>query len=248
MARSFRINARRRDDRQMIVDSLEKSVRVISVGPFGGSVTRFLRSLRPDVAETAVPDAPASAELVPEETRVIILAASHPVPHFCDRIDKLSHERGLAFVPVILEPALLRVGPVVLSRRPPCWDCWTRRCGQFASSPNIHQALLQHYSMSNRGPRGHLASFAAMAAGRVASVLSAMEAKPQPVAMCSAAGRVWQIDLLTRTITAGRAEGIHDCPRCGLHRPAAARSFLEMQAELGYLWEHGAGGDKKETA
>jgi len=229
------------------VHSLEKHVRVVSVGPFGRSVARFLLSLRRDVEETAAPDAPGASDLilaglVREETHTTILAASHPVPHLCDQIDKLTHERGAAFVPVILESALLRVGPVVLSGQPPCWDCWIRRRAQFASSPNVHQALLQHYSASNRGPRGHLASFAAMAAGRVASVLAALDAK-QPVA-----GRVWQIDLLTRAMTAGRAEGIHDCPRCGLHRAAATRSVLEMQTELRYLWARGASGSGKGSA
>jgi len=52
-------------------------------------------------------------------------------------------------------------------------------------------------------------------------------------------GQVWQIDMINRKITTSTVVGVHDCPRCGLHRPGPTRSHAEMQQALAYLWNHG---------
>jgi hypothetical protein len=51
-----------------------------------------------------------------------------------------------------------------------------------------------------------------------------------------AGGYVWQIDMINRKVSTAVAVGIHDCPRCGLHRSPTTRSYSDMREKLKYLW------------
>ncbi|MGH9898091.1 MAG: TOMM precursor leader peptide-binding protein [Pyrinomonadaceae bacterium] len=211
-------------------------VHLLSVGTFGRVVADYLRMFREDISETAAED----YKLLLSETRktwpiarITVIAAWRPVLELCELLDDFSHEWQRPFVPLVLDAKALRLGPVVIPGRGSCWHCWSRRLNQHSAWTNAEAALLQHYkSNPDSGPRGYLEPFAMMAATRIAHIIDALDSSQ------AMPGHIWQIDMMTREITTSTVVGIHDCPRCGLHRPAPTRSFAEMQSELAYLWTH----------
>jgi len=212
---------------------VKEPVLVVSVGPFGGAVARHLRALRPDTAQMAVEGDPGS-DLAWPPARLIVLAAWRPVPDLCERLDGFSHERRRPFVPAIADGATLSLGPVVVPGAAGCWRCWIQRTCQHAAGQNRRPALWQHYAQhAGDGPEGYLEPFALMAAARLSATVEALDAGE------ALPGQVWQIDMINRKITTSTVVGVHDCPRCGLHRPGPTRSHAEMQQALAYLWNHG---------
>ena len=164
--------------------------------------------------------------------RVMVIAAWRPVPNLCEWLDEFSYERQRPWLPLMLEFNVLRLGPIVVPGAS-CWGCWVKRYRQHVAWPNEISAVLQHYcSHADEGPRGYLEPFAMMGATQIHRVIDELDrASATP-------GYIWQIDMMTRKITTSRVIGVHDCPRCGLHRSPATRSYLEMQMELTHLWAH----------
>jgi bacteriocin biosynthesis cyclodehydratase domain-containing protein len=206
-------------------------VHLLSVGTFGQAATTYLRGLRADIVETVVSnDVVPLPELWPS-ARAMFIVAWRPVPHLCELLDDLSYTWQRPFVPVILDSTILRLGPVVIPGRGSCWGCWAQRFKQHAERPAEQAALWLYYaSHVDSGPRGYLEPFALMAASRMAQVIDAIDSSTAP------AGSTWEIDMMTRVITTGTVVGVHDCPRCGLHRTPSTRSFAVMREELAYLW------------
>jgi bacteriocin biosynthesis cyclodehydratase domain-containing protein len=206
-------------------------VHVLSVGPFGRSVLRHLRSLRNDLTETDVVD-----NLVPLPStwpvaRMVALASWRQVPDLCELLNQVSFETRRPFIPVMQDSTAIRLGPVVVPGSGACWNCWMTRWRQHSGWTKERMSLLRHYSAHpEEGPRGYLESFAAMAAIRVSEVITALDQG------CVVPGHIWQIEVLTGEITTGTAIGVHDCPWCGLGKPKQARSVSGLQEELAYLW------------
>jgi bacteriocin biosynthesis cyclodehydratase domain-containing protein len=211
-------------------------VLVISVGPFGRAVSRHLASLRPDTVETAGEDAgpPATWPL----SRITVVAAWRPVPDLCEVADTESHRSGRPFIPLIADSVTLCLGPVVVPGSGGCWSCWARRTRQHAPGLSRRNALWRHYSEhAGSGPQGFLDPFAVVAAVRVSQTVDALDSAQ------AVAGQAWQIHMITRRITTGTVVGVHDCPRCGLHRSAPTRSYVEMQQALRSRWSGGNGAE-----
>jgi bacteriocin biosynthesis cyclodehydratase domain-containing protein len=207
------------------------SIHVLSVGSFGRAVAHYLIEFGENISETEAEGGPASPSSTWQTARINILAAWRPVPRLCEMLDQLSFEWQRPFLPVVLDSTALRVGPAVVPGSGPCWGCWVRRSMQHADSPKEQAALLRHYAENAAdGPRGFLEPFAMMAATRALKTIEALESS------IDVAGYIWQIDILTRNITSGTLVGVHDCPRCGMHRPALTRSYAELQEQLRYLW------------
>ncbi len=213
---------------------MNESVNIIPIGGFGLAVARCLRRLRSDTVETAREGPEA---LTPErlpDARVDVLAAWRPVLGICEMLDEVSHRRGRAFIPLTVDSGTLHVGPVVVPGAGSCWHCWLRRTRQHTPGLQYRFALWQHYSRNDdTGPRGFLEPMAAIGAARVSQIIDAIDARE------GIGGHVWQMDLMTRKITTSTVVGVHDCPRCGLHRPAEGRTYAEMQAALPHLWLDG---------
>lgn len=204
---------------------------VLSIGSFGRAVAGYLRALRPDLVETSVFDDTIALPAVWPHSCAIIVVSWRPVPHFCELMDELSFAWGRPFIPVILDSTMLRIGPVVIPRRGSCWGCWARRYTQHDSWREERRALLEYYaSHPDAGPRGYLEPFAMIGASRLAMILAALDGSPTP------AGQIWQVDMITRETAQGTVVGIHDCPKCGLHRPAAERGVSLLRSDLAYLW------------
>ena len=211
-------------------------VHVLSIGAFGQAVTQYLRELSTGLLETVISDDTIALPAAWPKSRAIVIASWRPVPHFCELLDDLGFAQGRPFIPVILDSTILRLGPVVIPNKGSCWACWARRYTQHDTWRQERRPLLEHYmSQSSAGPQGYLEPFAMMAASRLALILDALE-DPNPPA-----GQVWQMDIVTRVIAAATVVGVHDCPRCGLHRPMAERSFADMRSDLAYLWRHSSG-------
>ncbi len=204
---------------------------VLSIGAFGRAVAQYLRVFRADLVETIVTDDTIALPSVWPKSCAVIVASWRPVPHFCELLNDLSFTWGRPFIPLILDSTILRIGPVVMPNRGSCWVCWARRYSQHDAWRQERRVLLEHYASDpTAGPRGYLEPFAMIGASRLASILGALEDPNAP------AGLLWQIDVITREITAGTVVGVHDCPKCGLHRPIAERSFSAMRRDLAYLW------------
>jgi bacteriocin biosynthesis cyclodehydratase domain-containing protein len=205
-----------------------ESVHLLSVGPFASAVAGWLKIFRNDVIETSVTD---EQGVQPEIARITVVAAWRPVSRLCELLDTLSFEWPRPFVPLIVESSILRLGPIVMPGRGACWHCWQQRARQHSEWAFAQSALLQHYASSPQaGPQGFLEPFAMMAAARIAQVIEDLDSQS------AVPGFIWQVDMLSRVIKTAVTVGIHDCPRCGLHRPMAELSFAAMQRDLAYLW------------
>jgi bacteriocin biosynthesis cyclodehydratase domain-containing protein len=204
-------------------------VRVVSVGPFGRAVAGYLRRLRGDALEMST-DAALSTERSPP-ARMIVVAAWRPVVYLCDRCDQFSHDRGTPFLPLIADSANLTLGPIVVPGCGSCWSCYRRRLRQHGEWLEGRSALSEHYvQRSETGPQGYLDPFALIGAARIAQIIDALDSE------AAQAGRVWQIDMVTREIVTSTVTGIHGCPRCGLHRRSETLSTAELRQHLAYLW------------
>lgn len=213
---------------------LLQPVHLISVGEFGRAVARYVRTFRKDIIETiGVADNVPAPEAWPL-SRVNVVAAWRPVPHLCELLDQIAYEHRRPFIPLFLYSTVLQLGPIVMPGAS-CWACWVQRFLQHTAWPNELSVLLEYYSSNgSRGPRGYLEPFAVMGA---AQIVQAVEALDRSSAI---PGYIWQIDVVRRKMTTSTVVGVHNCPRCGLHRSEATRSYAEIQAELAYLWRHRA--------
>ena len=208
-----------------------EGVHLLSVGEFGHAVSVYLRAIRNDVVETGVTDhiVPLPATWPP--AGINTLASWRPAPILCEVLQEVSYEQGVPFIPVVLDSTSLRVGPVVVPREGCCWSCWLQRVRQHCDWPDVHRTLSRHYDDNPQaGPEGFLEPFAALAAERLGDLIEAL-GRPNHLA-----GYVWEIDVMTCNVTEAIAIGVHDCPRCGLHRPQLTRSVDILQRDLGYLW------------
>ena len=208
---------------------MAEPVYIFSSGAFGEAVARYLEALRGDVVPM-----PASIDSAPDEwplARISVVAAWRPEHALCETLDRLSHARGRPFIPLVADSRTLRLGPIVVPGGGSCWNCWRQRSRQHASWLDRRAAVWKHYDGSpEAGPRGYFAPFAMLGAVRISQTIEELDAQA-PIG-----GRLWEIDMITRQIAASTVVGVHNCPRCGLHRPAEDRGFAELRQALQGMW------------
>ncbi len=159
-----------------------------------------------------------------------VVAAWRPVPGLCRPLDELCHEHRRAFVPAIADGSTLCIGPAVLPGKSACWNCWELRSRQHAKNDQERSALKQYYEAHPQaGPAGFLEPFALMAAAKVASAIQSHDHLQQQ------AGQIWQVDMFTGQVTTGYVIGVDGCPRCGLGRPLATRTYEDIRESLAFL-------------
>lgn len=208
---------------------MESALHLITVGAFGKAVARNLRTLI-EFRETTI-EYGAKRDQGWSMADINVVVAWRPVPRICALLDDLCFERRTRFLPLILDGTVMIVGPFVVPGAGSCWHCWNIRCQQHAAWPTEREALLSFYaSHPAEGPNGYLEPFAMMGAARINEAVSLFQGEQ------AIPGEIWQIDMLSLDITQTVAIGVNDCPRCGLRRPAATRSFSELQKRLAYLW------------
>lgn len=205
-------------------------VHLLSVGNFGTAIGEYLKAFRTDIVETVTTDGTLQPYAWPV-ARIRLVAAWRPVPHLCELLNELCHKQQVPFVPVILDSAVLQLGPIIVPGGGSCWSCWVRRCQQHSSWCDEQTAVLQYYASNpHSGPQGYLEPFALMAATRMVETIDALDSST------AIPGYIWQMDVITRRAMTGKMVGVHDCRRCGLRRIASARGFADMEQELSFLW------------
>jgi bacteriocin biosynthesis cyclodehydratase domain-containing protein len=64
------------------------------------------------------------------DTGVAVVALSRPAPALCEQADELAHRTGTAWLPVVAETTVIRVGPYVRPGAAPCFACYAERRSQ----------------------------------------------------------------------------------------------------------------------
>lgn len=204
-------------------------VHVLSVGAFGEAVARALKELLPDVVETTHSGHTSTAQW--PIARLNILAAWRPVPTLSRLVEGASYAWRIPSLTVVLEDPMMRVGPVVVPGIGACSTCYEKRILQHTPRQAVYAALFNHYTAHpESGPQGYLTAFAEIAATRLVQQIHHLERDP-----ATEAGRLWQMDMMTRNTVTAQIIGAHGCPRCGLQRDEATRSYKDMQRELSSL-------------
>ena len=201
-------------------------------GPFGRATAGFLRRDN-DLIEDRTFSSEFGASDDGPDAAAMILVAERPMPRLSESIAAYCWRRALPFVPLFLQSGLMQLGPITIAGEGACWDCWSKRFRQHDAAPLESAALLQFYDEHpERGPRGFLQPFAALAADRIRPILELCETEPE-----AAAGSIWQIDMFSRRVTTGRVIGVDGCVNCGLNRPLETRSYADARQALGFLWQ-----------
>jgi bacteriocin biosynthesis cyclodehydratase domain-containing protein len=209
---------------------MQTPIEIHAVGAFGSAVLRYLQALCADRIEAVSEDVVASAGHT-AGNRIQVLAAWRPVPDLCEALNRSAFEFDCPFIPLIADSHTLSLGPVVIAGGGSCWNCWTQRYLQHATGLSHRLTLWEHYRAHPlAGPEGYCEPFAWMGAVRICQVIEQIDSGE------AVAGRLWQMDMLTRDITSSTVVGVHDCAQCGLHRDPKTRGSADLERRLAYLW------------
>lgn len=214
------------------------SLHVVAVGSWGAAVASAIAAARPDTSVSLAGHDLAAGQPAPTGPRHVVcslLAAGAPMPGYSSVLDEAAFQHGVPWLPIVVEHPVLRVGPAVVPGLGACYGCWRRRLRQHAVAPDLEAALEQTYRQATPDrPGGHLP-----AAARLAATIALDTVDRLGGDAAAEAGRVRQMDLVTRKVSAGHAVGVHGCPRCGLGRDEADRTYVSLLAELAELAEWG---------
>jgi bacteriocin biosynthesis cyclodehydratase domain-containing protein len=214
------------------VSCMQEPVHLVSVGGFGSAVARHLAPLGAPFAQVT---ADRAISLTPETwpgSRANVLVASRPALNIARLLESVSYERNQPFVPVVMDGTALLLGPVVIPGAGSCWTCWMRRLRQHSDTVAERVTLWQHYSDHIEcGPSGYLEPFAAMIATRISQIMDSLDNRS------ARGGQIWHMDMMSLKFGTSVVVGVHDCPRCGLHRPVQTRTYDEMSRCLAQLWK-----------
>jgi bacteriocin biosynthesis cyclodehydratase domain-containing protein len=162
---------------------------------------------------------------------LVVLALWRPYPELCELADELAFRHGAAWLPVIMEPAAIRVGPLVLPSAGPCFRCYARRRDQHDRQPWSTAALQAAYDRDpGCGPEGFLPHHARLAAGIAGSAVAGLitgagqqQGQPEP-------GQVMTIRLLAGDVLVSHVVACHGCDRCGGPVPSVDSRWLSRLA------------------
>lgn len=192
-----------------------EKVALLGLGPFGHRVAGLLARMtggtelaRDGTPETAFAGAPST----------VVLAMWRPAPALCERADALAHVTGIPWLPIVLEPLFVQVGPLVVPGAGPCYRCFDERRMQHDRQGPQTAALYAAYDRDPAcGPAGFLPQHARLAAGLAATTLL------RPDGM---AGQVISAALNGVSFRQDPVIGCHGCPRCG--RPLPERDLRTL--------------------
>lgn len=188
-----------------------KTVSVASSGKFGQQVADRLPSCLPDSATVAVADLPEAFAGNPD---AVVYAMWRADAEAGARADELAHDRGIPWMPVVLDHLTLRMGPVTLPGEGPCFRCFDSRLVQHDIHGETTAALRKAYARApSLGPSGFLPHQARLAAGLAAGLLSGTLAGTSPP------GQVVTVRLPRLEISRDSVVTVHGCPRCRTEPP-----------------------------
>jgi bacteriocin biosynthesis cyclodehydratase domain-containing protein len=196
-----------------VTDPASMPFAVVSIGPFGEQAARHLLRALPGALALARSDL---LNAFATARRAVLLALWRPEPALCERADELAHHRGTVWLPVTMDPPVVRVGPLVVPGSGPCFRCFHRRRQQHDTQPAATAGLLAAYAADpEAGPAGYLPHHARLAAAIAAQMVSTGRGGRGEGWGESGPGMVTTIRLFSPAMTTTSVVGCHDCPRCG---------------------------------
>ncbi|MEU7599511.1 TOMM precursor leader peptide-binding protein [Streptomyces sp. NPDC040724] len=143
----------------------------------------------------------------------VVLAAWRPMPALFEQADAWAYRLGRAWLPVVMETSVVRVGPLVVPAGGPCFRCYRERRRQHDLQGVTTSALYEAYDADPEcGPGGFLPHHARLAATVAARYVRAAAgegsaAGPRPGAVSTLSLRQWGVDT-------SHVVPWHGCPRC----------------------------------
>ncbi|GAA3849141.1 TOMM precursor leader peptide-binding protein [Streptomyces sedi] len=196
---------------------------LLSVGPFG---VRVVEHLERQGTGTRLPDHSDPADVFAGAHEAVVLALHRPAPELIEAFDDQAYQSGLPWLPVVLEPDHVRVGPVIFPGAGPCHRCYAVRAAEHDPDPALAAAVATAWDRDPalRSP-GHLPHQARTAAGLAAAALR------RPTA---AAGSVLTVTTHRRAVRRDTVLGVHGCPRCDRaeRRSALAEALAPTAGEV----------------
>ncbi|WP_330323593.1 TOMM precursor leader peptide-binding protein [Streptomyces pseudovenezuelae] len=194
---------------------------VIATGGFGEHVGRVLSALRPGTEVLPVSQLRRAAG---EFDGPVVLAAWRPEPALFQELDSLAHETGRNWLPVVLESATVRIGPLIRPFHAPCFRCYRRRRAQHDLQSSISLLLTERYDRDpSCGPGGFLPHHARAAAAVAAGYADG--------AAGTGTGLVSTVRLREWGVDAHRVVPWHDCEHCAVG-PADERGLQRLKSAL----------------
>jgi bacteriocin biosynthesis cyclodehydratase domain-containing protein len=176
------------------------AVRVTGTGPFGAAVGRLLGEHLP----ATVVGVDGMSECFLEPSVYAVLALWRPSMALCERADALAAERGVAWLPAVLEHPHLRVGPLIRPGAGPCFRCYRVRREQHDEHRRMTAALQDAYDgRPELGPAGFLPHHARWASTLVMSFVDT-----------GTTGSVSSVHLSTGALVTNTVVACHGCARC----------------------------------
>ncbi|MFF7449634.1 MULTISPECIES: TOMM precursor leader peptide-binding protein [unclassified Streptomyces] len=177
------------------------TVALFSVGDFGHRVNDVVASALPASHNVPTSELDEAFAGRPDIVVAALWRADHAV---CERADRLAHDTGVAWLPVVQDHAVLRVGPLVLPGAGPCFRCFDRRKQQHDAHGNSSSVVRAAYERDPKlGPAGHLPFHVRVAGGLAVDQLQ----RP-------AAGHVVTVRLPDLSLSRDRVVSEHACRRC----------------------------------
>ncbi|MEN3585128.1 MULTISPECIES: TOMM precursor leader peptide-binding protein [unclassified Streptomyces] len=127
------------------------------------------------------------------------------------RVARLHAAWGTAWLPVVHEYPVIRVGPLVVPGEGPCYSCYLRRRGQHDQGRDVSRAIEASFeSAPDNGVAGHTDAQTMIAAGVTVDLVSRHRAGRgvEP-------GHVVFYNVLTRSLFGDTLIGVHGCTDCG---------------------------------
>lgn len=214
-----------------------RPIHVVSVGDFGRAVASSMQAYFPDALTTHLDRGPLLSNMLPL-ARVHVLAAWRPVPAMAAELDGVAFAWKVPWLPVVYEHPYVRIGPLVVPGKGPCYTCFRNRLKQHSSRAELIEAVSAAYDRDPElGPKGFFPPMARLAAAAAAEVLRELDRSPE-----REAGVVRQINVLYGRAQKHHVVGVHGCPRCGLQRDERTRSYEALLADVTRLLPAGAAG------
>lgn len=202
-----------------VLTMIQGAYALLGVGDFGDQVTSLLRH-SPHLPAVVAGNVREAFEM---SSKAVVTAMWRPCPAICEEADALAFEHGRPWLPVILDSAMVRVGPVVVPGSSACFACFTARCVQHDVQRTITRALHAAYDRDpDFGCQGYLDHHARLAAALAGHALGQLDCGRLP----AKDGQVLSFSLHHARVRHHHVIARGSCPRCS--RPAPA---VPLEAE-----------------
>jgi bacteriocin biosynthesis cyclodehydratase domain-containing protein len=217
-----------------LTGATSRQVMIGGVGEFGRRVAGLLSAGLPKAQEFEVGDGISTA--FSSGANTVVLALWRPEPELCEMADELSFRNLVAWLPVIMEHPVIRIGPFVDPTAGPCFRCYSRRRAQHDRQPWVTATLHATYRRDDGwGPVGYLPHQARMASAVALGTLSERALESRSEDQSRIEGEVTTIGLATSSLQANSVVTCHNCDRCsgtesGAVKPSARLDWLSELA------------------